>query len=424
MSARSAQRFPVRRIAVIAAVLTWLGPFSMDAYSPGFPAIGREFGISASGVQLTLTATLAGLVLGQVTGGLVVDRFGRRRPLVLSLVVFVLASLACALAPGPGSLVVARLLQGAAAAIGVATSRTLGRDVLEGHQLAGFYSQLTAVQSIAPVVGPLSGSALMQAGGSWRAIFAMITGLGVLALVLVVLRLPETAPDRRPDARRVPAPRTPVGPRGGMLRLLGQRHVALSFVLMLLVTGTILTYLASTSFLLQDRYGLSPQQYGAVFAVNAVGLLIAGQTNARLVRRFRPGLIATVGFAALTVVGAGLVAAFALSAPFGVVLCLLFAVLTCCGFITPNVVTIGMSVPRERAGAASALLGIAQYALGAVGAPVVGLGDGWSVPLAACLMAAYPLLGLLVVTLLGRGAYRDAVQPARSVNPSTEKVPA
>jgi MFS transporter, DHA1 family, multidrug resistance protein len=416
------ERFPVRRIAVIAAVLTWLGPFSMDAYSPGFPAIGEEFGVSHSGVQFTLTATLVGLVLGQITGGLVVDRYGRRRPLLISLVVFVLASLACALAPNLGLLVLARFLQGASAAIGVATSRTLGRDVLEGHQLAVFYSQLTAVQSVAPEIGPLAGSALMGVGGSWRFIFAMITGLGVLALLLVVFRLPETAPDRQPDSPRIPGPRAPVESRGGMLHLLRQRRMALSFVLMLLTTGTILTYLASTSFLLQDRYGLSPQGYGVVFAVNAVGLLIAGQTNARLVRRFRPGAIATVGFAALALVGAGLLAAFALGAPVPVVLALLFAMLTCCGFITPNVVTIGMTVPRERAGAASALLGIAQYALGAVGAPIVGIGADWDVPIAAYLICGYPLLGLLVITTLGRRSYRDAVKPPKPLNVPIEKV--
>ena len=395
----------VRRVVLVAAVLTWLGPFSMDAYSPGFPAIGAEFGAAQGTVALTLTATLLGLVAGQVVGGLVSDRYGRRRPLLVGLGVFVVASLGCACAPDVGWLVAARFVQGASAALGVATSRTLGRDVLEPARLGSFYSQLTAVQSIAPVVGPLVGSVLMEALGSWRWIFVMITGLGVVALLLVAFGLPETHPERV----GVPVPRRATdAPRVGMLGLLGRRDVRISVVLMSFATATVLTYLASTSFLLQDRFGLSARAYGVVFAVNAVGLLLAGQLNARLVRRVRPGVLATWGFAALAFCGTATLVAFGVGAPLVVLLVTLFGLISSYGFCLPNVVTIGMSVPRESAGAASALLGVAQYLLGAVGAPVIGLGAAWDVPLSAVLLCAYPVAGLTVVVLSGRAHYRSA----------------
>ncbi|ROQ41577.1 DHA1 family bicyclomycin/chloramphenicol resistance-like MFS transporter [Frondihabitans sp. PhB188] len=406
----------VRRIVVVAVFLTWLGPFTMDAYSPGFPSIAREFGVGDWAVQLTLTASLAGLVLGQLLGAPLADRFGRRGPLIGSLVVFLIATLACALAPHIAFLIVARLFQGVAAAIGVSTSRTLGRDVLERRRLAPFFSQLAAITSIAPVVGPLVGSALMNAGGSWRWIFAMIGALGFVVLVVVVLALPETHPDRidrslAPAEREVPSD-VSTGGHGKVRTLLGQRAVLASALAIGLSSGALLSYLAGTSILLQDRYGLSATQYAVVFALNAVGLLIAAQVNARLVRRIRPGVVATAAAGALAADGLALVVAFAAAAPLGVILGMLAVVVMCAGFLGSNVIAIGMSVDRHAGSTASAILGVAQYSFGALSAPLVGLGAAAVVPSQAWLVAGYGAATVVAVVVVGGRAFRDRLAPS------------
>ncbi|MET0885458.1 MAG: MFS transporter, partial [Mycetocola sp.] len=242
----------VRRIALIAAVLTWLGPFTIDTYSPSLPAIVLAFDATPSLVQLTLTSALVGLVIGQLVIGLVSDRVGRRMPILVSLCLFLLACVACVLAPSIPVLIVARFVQGLTASAGVSMARAIGRDVFDGGELAAFYSRLAAATAVAPVVGPVLAGVLLEVTGTWRSIFVMIAALGVVAFVLVRFALPEThSPAVRSTHRQDPTTIPTV-------RVLRQRTIVVSAVLMACVSGMILSYLAGTSFLLQNRFGLSP----------------------------------------------------------------------------------------------------------------------------------------------------------------------
>lgn len=413
----SSRTILVRRVVVVAILLAWLGPFTMDAYSPAFPAIAREYGVGDWAVQLTLTSCLVGLVLGQFIGAPVTDRFGRRGPLLVSLGAFLAATAACALAPSIETLVVARLVQGAAASIGVSTSRTLGRDVLEKRRLAPFFSQLAAITSIAPVVGPLAGSLLMEVGGSWRWVFGMIGALGFAVLAVIAFTLPETHPDRI-DPALVVAEREVVRLEGGPGRirvLLAQPAILASALALGLASGALLTYLAGTSILLENRYGLSPTQYAIVFASNAVGLFVASQTNVRLVRRIRPGVIATVAAGVLALDGVGLILAFAFDAGLPLVLVLLGTIVVSAGFLNSNLVAIGMSVDRRQASTASAVIGVAQYGFGALSAPLVGLGADAQVPTQALLVAGYGVATLFVLLVLGGATFRSRLPASDAV---------
>ncbi|WP_181397087.1 multidrug effflux MFS transporter [Cryobacterium arcticum] len=385
----------VRRIALIAAVLTWLGPFTIDTYSPSLPAIVVAFDAKPSLVQLTLTSALVGLVIGQLVIGLVSDRVGRRMPILVSLCLFLLACVACVLAPSIPVLIAARFVQGLTASAGVSMARAIGRDVFDGGELAAFYSRLAAATAVAPVVGPVLAGVLLEVTGTWRSIFVMIAALGVVAFVLVRFALPEThSPAVRSTHRQDPTTLPTV-------RVLRQRTIVVSAVLMACVSGMILSYLAGTSFLLQNRFGLSPAAYSAIFAVNAVGLVVFSRANARFVLRWHPAAIATVGISIMLAMGASLAVAFLLGAPVWVLLPMFFVLLSAYGIVNPNVIAMGMGVDRSQAGAAAATLGVAQYSLGALTAPLIGFAVAGPLPTMVYAICGYGIVALTVALVEG-----------------------
>lgn len=358
---------PVGAVLIL-GVLAWLGPFSLDAYSPAFPAIAGEFDATESAVQLTLTALVLGLAIGQFVAGPLTDVYGRRRPLLASLVAYVLATLGCALAPDIWTLVATRFLQGFTVAMSLVVSRAVGRDLFTGRQLTRFYSHLAAITAFAPAVGPLTGAQLMLTG-SWRSIFVAVAVMGAAAFLLVATMLPET------HARRSGTPvtaqlRASFAGLTGLFRHRSFRTVALTLGLSSAVG---LVYLAGAPFVLQDIHGLSPRQYALVFVGNAVTLMLGAQVSSQLATRFPVRvvtrtalclqLVATVVLLVLVLVRAGLVP----------VLATLAAVILGHGLVQPNLLALGMQDQPERAGSAAALLGIAQFVVGGAVAPLIGL---------------------------------------------------
>ena len=375
------------RLFVVLGAVSAIGPAAMDVYLPGLPALADDFGASPSAAQVTLTTYVAGLALGQLLGGPLSDVHGRRRPLVAGMAVFTVATLACGLAPGLPALAALRLVQGATAAVGVAIGRAVVRDLYAGPAGARYLSRLMLVIGLAPIVAPIVGGQLLRVT-SWRGVFVAVSLLG-LALTIVSARLlPETLPRERRRA----------GGIGLTVRtfaaLLHDRRFVGFVLLVGLGGGAMMGYIAGSSFVLQDVYGASPQLYGVLFALNAVFLVAGAQVNAHLLSSRSPRALLRVGLATMVVAGVSLLAVVSLpEAGLAAVMAPLMLLMLSWSFIQANAVALALVDHAGVAGAAAALLGVSQYALGAVMAPIVGIGgEGTAVPMA------------LVITICGVGA--------------------
>jgi DHA1 family bicyclomycin/chloramphenicol resistance-like MFS transporter len=272
--------FERARFYFVLAFLTTLGPFSLDMYLPGLPALGRDLHGSESAVQLTLTACLVGLGVGQLFGGPLSDAIGRRAPLIGALVAHSAASIVCAIAPTLAALILARLLQGMVGGIVGVVATAVVRDRYAGTAAARFYSLLFLVTLLSPLFAPVIGGEVLLVT-PWRGIFIVLAAIGLLLLSIALLGLPETLPS---DGRRAGGIAEGVRTLG---RLAADREF-LGFALpSALATGAIFTYLAGSAFVLEDVYHVTPQIYGLLFGLNGIALGISTQVNRWLLIRFR-----------------------------------------------------------------------------------------------------------------------------------------
>ena len=367
------------RLVVILGGLAAFAPLSFDMYLPAFPELATDFGTSASAIQLTLTSCLVGVAMGQLVFGSLSDARGRRGPLLVGLVVYTVASALCALAPDALTLAGLRFVQGFAAGAAVVASRAVVRDLHSGTAAARFFSSLMLVNGLAPVLAPSIGSAVLEVT-TWEGIFLVLAATGVLLVGAVALGLPETLPRER---RREAGLRRVLAGFGEPLR--DRWFVGHALALGLAVSG-VFAYIAGSSFVLQDVYGLSPRQFGLVFGVNGFGILVCGQLNRLLLRWTEPRRILLAGLGACAVAGVGVLAAIAADAPLGLVLAPLFVGVATIGFVMPNATALALTNHPHVAGSASALIGTTQFAIAAVVAPLVGIaGRDTALPLGIAL---------------------------------------
>ncbi|PJM97208.1 multidrug effflux MFS transporter [Streptomyces sp. CB01373] len=383
--ARSARRAGLL-VTLILGGLTATPPLAMDMYLPSLPEVTRSLHAPAATVQLTLTACLAGMALGQMVVGPMSDRWGRRRPLLTGLAVYVLATALCAFAPNVETLVAFRLAQGLSGAAGIVIARAVVRDLYDGVAMARFFSTLMLISGVAPIVAPLIGGQILRVT-DWRGVFVVLTVVGALLAVVVWTRLPETLP---PDRRHGGG----VGETlGSMRRLLADR----AFTGYLLAGGfafaALFAYIAASPFVIQEIYGASPQTYSLLFGLNSVGLVIVGQVNGRvLVGRVRLDRVLAVGLVVINLAAAALL--LMAQGVFGEVGLVpvaagLFVLMSAMGVTLPNTQALALMRTREHAGSASALLGTSSFLIGAIASPLVGIaGEHTAVPMALVQLAA------------------------------------
>ena len=361
------------KLVVVLGALMAIGPLTIDTYLPALPQLSTDMGASDAQVQLTITGLLLGLGLGQLVIGPLSDAFGRRRPLLIGLAAHAVMSLLCALAPSVELLTVTRVLQGLGGAAVAVVAMAIVRDLFTGVRAAQLLSRLILVLGVAPILAPSLGSALLTFT-SWRGIFVVLAVIAVALLVLAWRALPETLPAVR---------RRPGTVRGtlGSYRLLFRDPTYLVMVAVAgLMFATLFAYIAGAPFILQGRYGLSPQAFGLAFSANAFGLIAMTQLNPVLVARFGPVrvmsasvLIAVAGAGALlatTVTGFGGLAGFLVP---------LAVIVSAAGLSMPNAPAIALNGHGSIAGAAAALLGAGQFLVGGFVSPLVGAldsGDG------------------------------------------------
>ncbi|MEV6966437.1 Bcr/CflA family multidrug efflux MFS transporter [Hamadaea sp. NPDC051192] len=378
--------------------LSAVGAFSFDMYLPAFPAIAEDLSVTAPQVQLTLTAALVGIGVGQLLGGPISDRFGRRGPVLVGTVVFAITSVLIAFAPSIPILVALRLLQGIGGGFGTAISRAVVRDLYSGAEASRYLSRILLVFGVAPVVAPTVGAAVLRFT-TWRGIFVLLAAYGVLLGVAILRFLPETLPA---SARRTGGLTTVLR---GFGRLAGdRRYLGYSLAGGLSFAG-LFAYLSGSSFVLQDVFGVSPQVYGLIFGLNAIALVTAGQLSARIVGRRTPRALL---FTAL-VIGLGATAVLLAGAETGslpLVMATLFLFIGSLGVVFPNSTALALDQHPEMAGTAAAFMGATQSAISAIAGPLVAaLGAASGVPMAA-VMLGFAFASLVVVSLLTRDELR------------------
>ncbi|WP_330177865.1 Bcr/CflA family multidrug efflux MFS transporter [Streptomyces sp. NBC_01498] len=367
-------------VTLVLGGLTALPPLSMDMYLPALPAVTRALGSSAATAQLTLTACLTGMALGQLVVGPMSDRWGRRRPLLLGMVVYVLATAICAFAPTVELLIAFRLLQGLAGAAGIVIARAVVRDLYDGVEMARFFSTLMLISGVAPIIAPVIGGQVLHVT-DWRGIFVVLTVVGVALTLVVVKWLHETLPSEKRHSGGV---REALGTMRGLLA----DRVFTGYTLAGgLAFAALFAYIAASPFVVQEIYGASPQTYSLLFGVNSIGLITVGQINGRLlVGRVSMDKVLAVGLTVITLAGVALL--LMTSGVFGEpglfpVAAGLFVLMSAMGLAMPNTNALALMRTPHAAGSASALIGTASFLIGAVASPLVGIaGEGTAVPMA------------------------------------------
>lgn len=351
---------------LLLAGLVALGPLSTDAYVPGLPELADDLSASPALAQATVTTCLIGLALGQLFAGPLSDAWGRRRPLLIGLVLYVAGGVFCAVSSSVAQLLSARLLQGLGGSFALVVAYACVRDRYDGHAAARYFSLLLLVTGLAPMIAPLAGAQIQIAFG-WRGVFSALALLSAALLVAVAWRLDESLP---------PARRTVNGFHRMHVTyaLLVRDGRFVGFALAnAFVFGAMFAYIAGSPFVLEELHGLTPQQYSVVFATNALGLVAAAQVSGRLVTWVSPSRLVIVGVG-VSLVG-GLAMVLATVAEFGLwpLLVAMFAVVASVGLVMPNAAALALDKHGDRAGAAAAILGFGQFAVGGLAAPVAGL---------------------------------------------------
>lgn len=364
-----------RWILILGAVVA-IGPLSIDMYLPGLPALQRHFQTDAAATQLSLAVFFAGLATGQLVYGPVSDRFGRKKPLLFGLTIYIVATLGCALAPSMSTLIGLRFLQALGGCAGVVMTRAMVRDRFEPQDMARILSLLLLVIGVAPILAPLLGSFVLETLG-WQAIFYVQAVFGLACLAAVALYIEEThcPQDAILSFRSALA---------SYAHLLSHRR----FMGYALAGGTaqggMFAYIAASSFVFIEVYGLTPSSYAVIFGTNAFGLIAAAQVNRWLLGHFAAQNVLRAAIGVYFVSGLVLlVASVTQLGGLPGILLPLWICITSLGFTFPNSVAAAMAPFGDRAGAASGLLGTLQFLIAGTTATLVGHWyDGSAIPMA------------------------------------------
>ncbi|WP_328783233.1 multidrug effflux MFS transporter [Streptomyces canus] len=392
-------------VTLLLGGLTATPPLAMDMYLPSLPEVTDALHAPAATVQLTLTACLLGMALGQLVVGPMSDRWGRRRPLLAGLVVYVVATALCAVAPTVEFLVGFRLAQGLAGAAGIVIARAVVRDLYDGVAMARFFSTLMLIGGVAPIVAPLIGGQILRVT-DWRGVFVVLTVIGALLAALVWVRLPET----------LPAAERHTGGVGEALHSMRRLLADLPFTGYLLTGGfafaALFAYVSASPFVIQEIYGASPQTFSLLFGVNSVGLVIVGQINGKVLVG-RVSLDRVLGVGLLIVTAAATALLLMATGTFGEVglapvAAALFVLMSAMGVTLPNAQSLALLRTKHSAGSASALLGTSSFLIGAIASPLVGMaGEDTAVPMAVVQLAA-ALVALTCFMAMCRSGNRRA----------------
>ena len=358
---------PAPILVVVLAMLTLFGPISMDLYLPVLPSLAADLHATTSAAQLTMTTCLLGLATGQIVAGPISDRFGRRGPLLVGVLLFILTSALCALSASIVMLVVFRFVQGLAGAVGLVIAQAAGRDVYTGTRLTRYYGRIVVLSGLAAVAAPVIGGQL-AAVLDWRGLFAVLAATGVVILVAVLVGFRETLPV---------SGRTAGGLRhtASHVRILVTDRLFLgATVASSLTSAAYFGYLGAASFVLQDIYSLPPAAFSLVFGLNAFAFALFGFLAGRLAEWWTERGVFAAGLGIIVAGAIALLAAAVFALPLPATVGAFVAIAAGAAAVSPPSTSLALVDYPHFAGTASSILGVARFTAGAAAAPLVGLG--------------------------------------------------
>ncbi len=391
-------------IIIVLGSLAALGPFSIDMYLPGFSAIASDLKTTIAAVGYSLTSYFIGISVGQLVYGPLTDRYGRKRPLIVGLSIYIVTAVGCSLSPSIEWLITLRLLMALGACVGIVVSRAVVRDLFPVNEIAGVFSTFMLIIAVSPMLAPSIGGYVTKNLG-WQVIFFILAGFSALLLLVTIRWLPESKkPDESVSLRPVK-----------MFRQYAEVARDRQFLAYAIIGGLgsagLFAYISGSSFVFMELFGLSQTQFGWVFALNAGGLIVGSQVNRLLLRRHTSAQIVSFFVRAQVLIGAVLVAVFLVGiAKVGVVVPLLIVFLFCTGVSNPNTAALALEPFTANAGSASALLGSIQMAVGALATAIVSsLANGTALPMVLTIWGS-AVAGLLALSLARRGVEDRARQ--------------
>jgi MFS transporter, DHA1 family, multidrug resistance protein len=356
-------------MAIILGSLAAFGPLSIDMYLPALPNIAKDFDTNASLVQLSLSLFVIGLASGQLLTGPISDVIGRRKPLLVGLIIYFIVSLVCVFCPSIWGLIILRFIQGFAGSAGVVISRAIVRDLYSGSELTKFFSLLALVNGLAPILAPILGAQLLNVV-PWQGIFIVLSIIGIVMFFAILFGLPETLQKEKRSA-------------GGMkntfypfLKLIVDRRFMGYALAQGFVFACMFAYISGSPFVIQDIYGASPQMFSLIFAINAIGIMINSQIAGRLAGRIPESKLFTFGLGMSFIGGIVMLLFIILQAKLFFILIPLFFVVSSVGIVNTAGFSLAMQTQGKNAGSASAMLGVTSLAFGGLVAPLVGIGGG------------------------------------------------
>ncbi len=384
------------QIALLLGSLSLLGPFTIDTYLPSFPTIVGDLNTTASLVQLSLTTCLLGLGAGQLIIGPMSDVIGRRKPLLIFLSLYLLASLVCSVAPNIYALLASRFVQGFAAAGGLVISRAVVRDLYSGRELTKFFATLMLVGNLGPIIAPIAGGAILTFA-NWKVVFLFLAFVSLVLILVVTFKLEETLPAEK----RIPSNfRNIVGNFGTLLK--DREFTGYAFAQGFTMAG-IFAYVSGISFVYQNIYGVSPQVFSLLFGVNGLGLIVGTQIVGR-VSVISERTFLKIGLAISNSAAILLLIALLLKAPLVAVAIPIFFFVTSISIIATSAFSLAMETKGHVAGSASALLGVLPFLLGSLTAPLVGIaGVNSAIPMGVVIFSASLLASLSYYILVRKG---------------------
>ena len=385
-------------LALLLGSFAAIAPLSTDMYLPSLPALAEDLQSNTSVAQLTLTANLLGLGLGQLWLGTLSDQKGRRMPLIISLTVYCLSSLLCTIAPSIELLIIFRFIQGISGAGGMVISRAIVRDLYSGSELTKFFALLMLINGAGPILAPVIGGQLLQFT-SWRGIFIVLGILGMLMIVGAVFSIRETL---SPENRIA----------GGLkntlltLRSLLRDRIFMGYVFTQgFVIAAMFAYISGSPFVIQNIYGASPQMFSFIFAINGLGIILAGQTTGRLAGMVKEITLLKIGLCTAMFGGLLLTMMLLLEVDLIGVLFALFFVVSSVGIVGTSVFSLAMESQGKSAGSAAAFLGLMPFFLGSIMAPLAGIGNG---------LSAWPMaITILICEIIAVSSYLFLVKKSR-----------
>jgi DHA1 family bicyclomycin/chloramphenicol resistance-like MFS transporter len=377
-------------LVLILAVLSLIAPLAIDMYLPALPFIAQSLGATDAQAQLTLPTYFAGFAIGQAFYGPIADRFGRKPPLYFGLAIYIAATIGCALAPDVQTLIALRFLQAAGGCAGTVVARAMVRDLFSGADAIRVYSRVLLVFGVGPILAPMIGSGVLLWFG-WREIFWLLTLIGVLSLILIFVRMPESLNPAHVRPLRLESIIV------NYWRLFTHRNfVGYALTGGFMMAGTF-GYIAALPFVIVNVYGHPSAYFSWVFGINAVGFIIASQINVRVQRLYSPERV-LLSALLLQMVAAAVFVTDVLAGWGGLfgILVPLFVWIATMGFVIPNTTGLAMQPFAANAGAASAMLGVLQFVLAAVSSGLVAAAaDGTALPMVGC-MALFSLIALVI----------------------------